>query len=84
MAAEYRYVNSTGSSIYFVHQGKNNRWSVLRRRIAEHRDGEIRNVNGRCHTPPWAKWFDTKQEAQEYLDDYADGHNYRIIVNSNK
>lgn len=82
MSEDFIYESTSGSSIYYVQQDKkDNRWTVIRQRVAEGRRGKRNPVRGRCHNPSWARWFDTKLEAQYYLDDYADAHGYILISN---
>lgn len=78
MSEDFVYESTSGSSIYYVKQDeKDNRWTVIRQRVTGGRRGNP--TKGRCHNPSWAKWFDSKLEAQHYLDDYADAHEYRLI-----
>ena len=80
MNEDFVYESTSGSSIYYVQQDKkDDRWTVVRKRVTGMRGSAYNLVKGRCHSPSWAKWFDSKLEAQHYLDDYADAHEYRII-----
>lgn len=80
MNGDFVYESISGSSIYYVQQDKkDDRWTVVRQKVMERRGGTYNLIKGRCHNPRWAKWFDSKLEAQHYLDDYADAHGYRLI-----